>query len=108
MTKRTLKNRFFLENSTGSRKNAGKVRIAGTRKWSMEGGAPIIGSKKYKTVQVIISRAGCIAVKKAQQAHLPITGAFKGKIIKKYADGTIQVLGTVPLRVKPGKRVYSL
>ena len=108
MTKRAFKNRFFLENSAGSRKNTGNSRVARTRKWIMEGGAPIIGSKKYKTVQVIISRAGCIAVKKAQQARLPITGTFKGKIIKKYADGTIQVLGTVPLRVKPGKRVYSL
>ena len=51
--------------------------------------------------QSIFSAAGRLAVAEAKRHGLPITYTAKGRIIKEYADGKLEILGTV----KPDLRI---
>ena len=60
----------------------------------------IIGTPRYARFQQMCSEAGLFAIKEAKDRGLPITYVENDEIIKEYADGTIDVLGRIPPRVK--------
>jgi DUF438 domain-containing protein len=69
---------------------------------------PIINTKRYAAYQRMVSEAGAFAVYEAKAAGLPITYVENNQIVKEYADGRKEILGTVKPPVKVRKRVYSI
>jgi len=59
-----------------------------------------IGTKRYAKFQKMCSKAGSLAIKKAQARGLPLTYVENDKIIKEYADGKKEILGKVKPRIK--------
>ncbi|MFA6341859.1 MAG: hypothetical protein WCX75_03275 [Fibrobacteraceae bacterium] len=58
--------------------------------------------------QSIFSAAGHLAVAEAKRHGLPITYTAKGRIIKEYADGRQEILGTVKPNVRIPARSIKL
>jgi hypothetical protein len=69
---------------------------------------PIINTKRYAAYQRMASEAGAFAIHEARAAGLPITYVENSRIVKEYADGRKEVLGTVEPPVKLIKKVFTL
>jgi hypothetical protein len=68
----------------------------------------IIGTPRYARFQQMCSEAGLFAIKDAKDRGLPITYVKNDDIIKEYADGTTEVLGQIPPRIKLKRKVYII
>lgn len=62
----------------------------------------------FKAKQALYSCAGNIAIRQAQNNSLPITCVEGTNIVKKYPDGTREILGSVNEDYKPQKRFLYL
>jgi DUF438 domain-containing protein len=69
---------------------------------------PIINTKRYAAYQRMVSEAGAFAIHEAKAAGLPLTYVENNRIVKEYADGRKEILGTVKPSVKVTKRVYTI
>ena len=67
----------------------------------------IIGTHRYEEFQKMCSRAGSLAIQKAQARGLPLTYVENDKIVKQYANGKKKILGQVKPRIKIN-RVYKV
>jgi hypothetical protein len=68
----------------------------------------IIGTGDYDEYQAMVTEAGLFAVQEARARGLPITGVENNQIIKVYADGRREILGTVKPPVSVDRSVFVL
>jgi hypothetical protein len=68
----------------------------------------IINTKRYAAYQRMVSEAGAFAIYETKAAGLPVTYVENNQIIKEYADGRKENLGTVKPPVEVKKKVYII
>ena len=60
----------------------------------------IINTPRYEEYQRLFSEAGKLAVAENKRLGIPLSYVENDKIIKEYADGRKEILGTVPPDIK--------
>jgi ABC-type molybdenum transport system ATPase subunit/photorepair protein PhrA len=64
----------------------------------------IINTKRYAAYQRMVSETGAFEIYETKAAGLPVTHVENNQIVKEYADGRKEILGTVRPPVKVKKR----
>lgn len=68
----------------------------------------IITTKKYNSRQEMFSTAGRLAADQTRAMGLPVTSVKNNKIVKEYADGSVEILGDAPDRIKTNRKIIDL